>query len=133
MFTHSMTTLNKTEYMWIHILILDTLKITCTKNLCHIFMLTYFTSLLFQSFDAVIIFSRFWSGHVTHCTYFIIVSIFAGIFTKTSVSKVFRALQIKTFFTVTIVSAGIKRVKANEDYFRITIIIIIMCIVTLFS
>ncbi len=42
---------------------------------------------------------------------------------------------MKTFFTVTIVSAGIKRVKANEDYFRITIIIIIiiMCIVTLFS
>ncbi len=42
MFTHSMTTLNKTEYMQMHILILDTLKIMCTKNLCHIFMLTLY-------------------------------------------------------------------------------------------
>lgn len=42
----------------------------CTKNLCPIFMLTYFTNLLFGSFDAAILFS--WcnqevnvSGHVT--------------------------------------------------------------------
>ncbi len=46
----------------------------CTKKLCHIFMLTYFTSLSFLSFDAVIIiFSRCkqevnCSGHVTICT-----------------------------------------------------------------
>lgn len=53
MFTPSMTTLNILEYMWIHILILNTLKIMCTKNLCHIFMLTYFTSLSFWSVDAV--------------------------------------------------------------------------------
>ncbi len=82
MFTHSMTTLNKTEYMWIHILILDTLKIMCAKNLSHIFMLTYFTSLSFRSFDAVIIIiSRckqevncfghvtICTNHVTHCTF----------------------------------------------------------------
>ncbi len=67
MFTHSMTILNKIKYMQMHILILDTLKIMCAKNLSHIFMLTYCTSLLFQSFDAVII-SRFCSGHVTICT-----------------------------------------------------------------
>ncbi len=65
MFTHSMTTLDKTKYIRMHKPILDTLKIMCTKNLCHIFMLTYFTSLSFQSFDAVIIFWRFCSGHVT--------------------------------------------------------------------
>ncbi len=34
-------------------------------------LLTHFNSLLFQSFDAVIIISRFCSGHVTHCTYLI--------------------------------------------------------------
>ncbi len=69
----------------------------CTKNLYHIFMLSYFTSLLFQSFDAVIIFSRFCSGHVTICTNYVNLHIFNWdlLFpylqevTKTSVSKGF--------------------------------------------
>ncbi len=67
-FTHSVSTLNKSKYMWINILILNTSKIMCTKNLCHIFVLTYVTSLLFQSFDAVIIIvSWSCSVHVTVC------------------------------------------------------------------
>ncbi len=69
-----MTTLNNTEYMGSHILILHTLTITCTKNRCHIFTLTHLTSLSLSSFDAGIIFSRFFSGHLRP----FIVSIFSG-------------------------------------------------------
>ncbi len=58
-------------YIWINISILDTLKISSTKSICHIFMLIYFTSLSFWSFDAVVIFSRCkqeenWSRDPTH-------------------------------------------------------------------
>ncbi len=94
----------------------------CTKNLCHIFMLTYFTSHSFRSFDAVIIFSRCkreinCSSHVTICTNHVklhifnlrpfIFSIFAGSALKHQSVRFYELYKLKSF-TVTIETGGIK-------------------------
>ncbi len=46
------------------------------------------------------------TNHVTHCAYLIKTLYLFHICTKTPVSEVIRALSMKAFITVTIVSAG---------------------------
>ncbi len=114
-----------------HISILDTLNMMCTKNLCPIFLLTYFTNLFFGSFLAAILFS--WckqevnsSGHVTIYSKHATLHIFNwdlyyfNICWKCidrSFSKNFIALEMKHFFTVTIVTGGIKWVNHLKLFF----------------